>query len=415
LNDMRITALFFATLTVMQLFGQNNIKGALKLWEAGDFSRAYSMTQNILQKDPDNNEANYLQMKILFVQGQYKKALDIFSSLHTTFNEYSEAADLATEAYLHLHDYENAWEVADKNNISRSLYKELKDRPFSVIADRTLIISFLNDPQIPSIYWPGINGTLNGKKVSIRFDTGADFLVIGKSVAEKYGLQLKYEDQGMHGSSQVKMWHAIADRVTFGNELIFLNIPVTIMETLGEYVIFGTNMLEPFLTTVDYPNDRFIFTPRNRPELFVGHYKMLYPNQKTISFYLWQDHYMIAKGKFAGRDNLNLFFDSGLIALTEIDGKKAQASFNASRESLLKWRFDKSKMKQTTFFPTEYSLEVSGLNQPNTLVYYDNNLHRDRIFGGIRIDGLISHGWLKNYSWTIDFDKMEYSFGVKPE
>ena len=30
--------------------------------------------------------------------------------------------------------------------------------------------------------------------------------------------------------------------------------------------------------------------------------------------------------------------------------------------------------------------------------------------GGVRIDGLLSHAFLKNYSWTLDFDKHRYIF-----
>lgn len=399
----------------MRLFGQSDIKAALRQWEDGNFSQAYSMTGNILQNTPDNNEAKILQMKVLFVQGQYEKSLEVFYSLNSKFKKYSEATDLAAEAYLHLQDYENACNIAEKSKAFRpiySIYKELKDRPFSIAADRTFIVPFLDDPELPSNYWPGVNGTLNGKKASIRFDTGGGFLVLGKSAAEKYGIPLKYQDKGMQGSSQVKMWHSLADSMTFEGGLTFINIPVMIMETLGDYVIFGTNILEQFLTTVDYHNDRFIFTPRSKSELLTEHYERFCENLTTTPFYLWQDHYMIAKGKFADKDNLNLFFDSGVIALTEIDGKTEQASFTVSRETLLKWRFDKSKMKQTTFFPTASPLKVKGLIQPNTLIWYDHNLLKDRIFGGIRIDGLISHGWLKNYSWTIDFDKMEYGFGT---
>jgi len=352
-------------------------------------------------------------MKLSFIQGKYDQSLEWFALLNESYTNYREAVDLAFETYLHLRDYKQACLVADKNNNSSSrysLFQELKNRPFTVVADKTFIVPFLNDDQIPSLYWPGVNGTLNGIPVPIRFDTGADFLIIGKSIAEKYGVPLKYEDKGMHGTTKVTMWRAIADSLTFENGPAFLNVPVTIMESLGDYVIFGTSILEQFLTTVDYPNDRFIFTPGNKPELLAGHYLMLSSVQKTIPFFLWGDHYMIAKGSFAGRDSLNLFFDSGLIAMTEINGSLAQAPFTASRESLLEWGFDGSAMNQNAFYPTEYSIEIAGLSQPNTLVYYDNNLKKDRFFGGIRIDGLISHAWLKNYSWTIDFNKMEYSF-----
>ncbi|MHC4153050.1 MAG: hypothetical protein ACYSSP_13280 [Planctomycetota bacterium] len=53
-----------------------------------------------------------------------------------------------------------------------------------------------------------------------------------------------------------------------------------------------------------------------------------------------------------------------------------------------------------------------GLVQENALIWYDANLEEDRSFGGVRIDGLISHAFLSKYSWTIDFDKHEYIFGI---
>lgn len=412
---MKHIVLLLLTITVIKLFGQTDTNEAMTAWENGNVNQTILAIEKTLKKDQTNNDIRFLQMKALFVQGQYKRSLEAYSLLEKSYNKYSEAADLAVQAFIHLHDYGNALKISETNLLPNNEYlKERNIKPFTVKADKTYIVPFMNDSQLPSSLWPGVNGTLNGKKASIRFDTGGDYLVIGKGAAEKYGIQLIHTDKGMHGSSQVTTWHAIADSMVFEEGPVFFNIPVTIMESLGDYIIFGTNILEQFLSTVDYPNDRFIFTPRERPELFSDHYYKLLPqNQKIIPFYLWSDHYMIVKGKFAEHDSLNFFFDSGLIAITVIDGKPAQASFTASRDKLLQWGFDENKMKQTTFFPTSYALEVCGFSQPNTLVWYDHNLPKDRVFGGIRIDGLISHAWLKNYTWTIDFDQMKYTFGTR--
>jgi hypothetical protein len=38
----------------------------------------------------------------------------------------------------------------------------------------------------------------------------------------------------------------------------------------------------------------------------------------------------------------------------------------------------------------------------------------DQSFGGVRIDGLISHAFLKRFVWTIDFDAREYRFAAPP-
>jgi hypothetical protein len=32
-------------------------------------------------------------------------------------------------------------------------------------------------------------------------------------------------------------------------------------------------------------------------------------------------------------------------------------------------------------------------------------------FGGVRIDGLISHAFLRRYVWTIDFEARQFRFG----
>ena len=33
-------------------------------------------------------------------------------------------------------------------------------------------------------------------------------------------------------------------------------------------------------------------------------------------------------------------------------------------------------------------------------------------FGGVKCDLLISHGVIKNYAWTLDFEKMLYTFSL---
>jgi hypothetical protein len=35
-------------------------------------------------------------------------------------------------------------------------------------------------------------------------------------------------------------------------------------------------------------------------------------------------------------------------------------------------------------------------------------------FGGVRIDGLLSHDFLKAYAWTLDFDRGRYVFRSAP-
>lgn len=400
-------------ISLTKLSGQSDYESALNYWQNGEVLKAHNELVKIVNTSPGNEEAKYLLMKSFFIQGRYNEALEIFTKLNENFEKHSESVDLAIQAYIHLRDYNNAYLLAKQNDSKQLSYLEvLKNKRFTVIADRIYRVQFLHDDKISSDIWPGVTGRINGVQSLIRFDTGADYMIVGLTAAQKLGIELENETSGMHATSKISMWNSIIDSMSFDNGPSFLNVPVKVMADLGEHIIFGTNILEQLFTTIDYPNKLFIFTPRNNVQLIKEHHKLLSPNSINVPFFLWSDHYMTAKGKFGSNDGLNLFFDSGLIALTQIDGKVVQASFTASLESLIKWGFDKTNLNSSCFIPTDFSLSINNLVQPNTLVWYDANLKNDRNFGGIRIDGLISHSWLKNYSWTIDFDRMEYIFGM---
>jgi tetratricopeptide (TPR) repeat protein len=384
-------------------------------WAIGDILKAQLVAEDILKDAPMYNEALHLQSLILLVQGKYQQAVKTFSTIDTTYDKYSNVAAVMVEAYLHLNDLQNAYKLAKKVKRPDAGYIQKRaDKPFSCNANKTFIIPFDNDPnlEIPSNFFPSIDGKINQKEVNIGFDTGASFLGIGKEAAEELGISLGFKFIGKHGPRSVTHWRDIAEKLQLGDGLVFKNVPVAIAESLGQQVIFGTNILEQFLATIDYPNSRFILTPRNRKDLYQDHLALLPKKQEILPFYMWSDHYMFAKGSFNKIDNLNFFFDSGLVALTDINGKITQAPFTASKKKLISWGFGESKLNNSTFFPTEYPLAVKNLVQKNTLIWYDVNLEEDRNFGGVRIDGLISHGFLSKYSWTIDFDKHKYIFGV---
>jgi tetratricopeptide (TPR) repeat protein len=329
--------LFFTVMInigMLSLSGQNNLKTALKEWENGDIDRAQKIVLQLVNENHENEEAKHLLMKAWFVQGNYPDALKTYNSIKKGYRKYRECTDLAIQAYIHLNKYEDAVHIAEQNKSAQLSYlNDFKNRPFTVLADQTYHIPFLYDQQIPSDYWPGVEVKINGIACSIRFDTGADYMVVGLSAAQKLGIGLHHKTKSIHAATKVKAWHSILDSMVIDNGPSFLNIPVTVMASLGDYIIFGTNMLEPFLATIDYPNNQFILTPRSDSELIEGHFSNLTENSIKLPFWLWDDHYLIAKGRFANYENLNFFFDSGLIVLTEIDEKPVQAGFTASGQA----------------------------------------------------------------------------------
>jgi tetratricopeptide (TPR) repeat protein len=404
---------FLMLLACNDVIARTELEKGWRHWTNGDIPEAQSVAENILKDTPTDNEAMHLKSLSLFVQGKYHQAIANFSLMGSAYTRYDEVGRVIVDAYIHLNEPQNALKLAKQFKVkSVDYYQELADKPFVCHANKTFIIPFINDPQLPSKFFPGVTGKINGKELNIRFDTGGPFLVIGKEKVGDLGIELDHKSTGLHGAKRVTIWKSIADEMELGQGLVFRNIPVVIMESLGRYAIFGTNILEQFLSTMDYPNSRFILTPRNRKDLYSEHLALLPNKKETLPFYMWGDHYMFAKGSFNNIDGLNFFFDSGLVALEMFDGQLKQAAFSASKEKLIEWGFDQSQLDKTRFFPTQYPLGVKGLIQENTLIWYSGNLEKDRNFGGVRMDGLISHAFLSKYSWTIDFDKHEYIFGI---
>lgn len=406
--------IFFLMLFICNdVIAQTELEKGWSHWTNGDIPEAQSVAEKKLNDSPADDEALHLKSLSLFVRGKYHQAIANFSLMGSDYTGYNKVAKAMVDAYIHLNEPQNALKLARQLKMeSVDYYQELADKPFVCRADKTFIVPFIDDPQLPSKFFPGVAGKINGKELNIRFDTGGTFLVIGREKAEELGIKLDNKSTGMHGSNRVKTWKSIADEMELGKGLVFRNVPVVIMESLGQCAIFGTNILEQFLSTMDYPNSRFILTPRNRKDLYSEHLALLPNKRETLPFYMWGDHYMFAKGSFNNIDGLNFFFDSGLVALGMFDGQLKQAAFTASKEKLIKWGFDQSQLDKAMFFPTQYSLGVKSLIQENTLVWYSENLKKDRNFGGVRIDGLVSHAFLSKYSWTIDFDKHEYIFSI---
>ncbi len=408
------TAIIFLVLFAGgDVLGRTEIEKGWGHWTNGDIPEAQSVAENIFKSAPADNEALHLQSLSLLVQGKHREAIAAFSRMDAAYAKYDEAGRAIVDAYIHLNEPQNALKLVKQLKIeSVDYYQERADKPFACYANKTFVIPFVGDAQISSAFWPGVAGKINGKKVNIRLDTGGTFLVLGKEKAKELGIRPGHKGTGLHGTGRVTIWKGIADKMELAEGLVFENVPVVIMESLGRHAIFGTNILEQFLTTMDYPNARFILTPRNQKELYPEHMARLPRKKETVSFYMWGDHYMFAKGSFNNIGGLNFFFDSGLVALGMFDGQLKQAAFSASREKLTSWGFDQSQLDEATFLPTEYPLSVKGLTQDNTLIWYDVNLEKDRNFGGVRIDGLISHAFLCKYSWTMDFDNYQYIFGI---
>jgi hypothetical protein len=229
--------------------------------------------------------------------------------------------------------------------------------------------------------------------------------------AKDLGIVLDSAGRGYHGSHRASLSKGLARSFRLGGALLE-NVPVQGFSTLtGEqdFVIFGTNVLEPFLATLDYSRRRLILSPRGDPRR-EEHFRLLSGEGRVeVPFYLWGDHYLWARGGLGVHQDLNFFVDSGLVLLQPngADGLK-QAAFAARARDLTGWGVPLSETRKK-FFDSPLPLALGGIVEEGLMFYVEDRPSWSS-FGGVRIDGLLSHAFLSRRAWTLDFDRRQFIF-----
>lgn len=389
-------------------------KEAWQHWENGDFTKAEESARQLAKHKEFTQDALHIRINVLCAFGKYNEAVKLYNSLNSAYPKFTEVSGTLAEAYFHLNmpgESFNIYNSVDSLKKFAPSAKERYNNPLKLHSDKTYIVPF-DEKALYVKFIPAIKGSINNTEALLRFDTGGTFIIMGVEDAKKYNIELTNETTGQHAFDKTKTWLSSAKSIKLGDSIIIENSPVIVMESLKNFIIFGTNILEQFLTTIDYPNNRFIFTPRGNETLINEHYRLLTGEKEIIPFYMINDHYMIAKGSFNNFENLNWFIDSGLLALKpDSAGNIKQAGLNISKESLIKFGYPEEQLTENSFYIEENNkVSLGNLVQNDLMIFYNGKLRNDRKFGGVKTQGLLSHAFLSKYTWTIDFDKHQYQF-----
>ncbi|WP_128377618.1 hypothetical protein [Streptomyces cavernae] len=171
--------------------------------------------------------------------------------------------------------------------------------------------------------------------------------------------------------------------------------------------IIGTNILERFLTTVDAPNRRLVLSRRGDSIARARHLARLGAAQHVTPFGLWSDHLMIARGRIDEISGVNLFVDSGLVALTPDQG---QVAMLVPRRTLARWGVARPQTGRFAELPGTLAIGTASREGMTAYPVTDRVWREFGHWGGIRVDALISWGYLSHFAWTIDFERREYLF-----
>ncbi len=395
------------------------LKEAWSAWEDGEIVRAQTLARKALVALKESDEAHHLLILTAFVTGNYHEGLDHYRAIGARYRRLRELTEPVIDAHVHLGDIAAAAAFARaRREVPAVTVQRLEAhaaRALRVDLDGVGVVPFADHPLTE--YFPAFVAGINGHAITAHLDTGGAFLLMGPQRAAALGIRTANAGTGRAhlNLSRVEMSYGIAERFVLGGAVLH-NVPVEILSTLtgeNDWVIFGTNVLERFLSTMDYPNRRLILSRRGDGPAGAEHLAMLPSGRVPVPFYLWSDHFMFARGGLGERRDLNFFVDSGLVSLhPDGTGGTRQASFTSSARRFKEWGISGADINRDVFESRD-PLSLGSLREERPLFVV--GAAGDTTFGGVRIDGLISHAFFKRHTWTIDFDRHEYRFASRDD
>ncbi|NUM53768.1 MAG: aspartyl protease family protein [Candidatus Hydrogenedentes bacterium] len=382
-------------------------------WERGDFDDAREIAKGHLAEPNKADAARHMLLLCDFVLGRYAEALTWHNEISRSYPLLRALEPLVLDAHVHRRDIEAALRLArTSTSLPKHLERQLTwqfERPFAAELDGIAEIPFVENKLTE--YFPGFPATINGVELTAHVDTGGTYIIMGPERAKALGIETidAGTDRAHLGNQVVRLEVGVADTFNLGGVRMH-DVPVDVLSSLtgeSDFVIFGTNLLEPFLSTLDYPRKRLILSPRNNPGANEAHAALLETEGARIPFYLWSDHFMFARGGFGTTNGCNFFIDSGLVYVqNDSGGKPVQAAFTTSRAGFSRLGMGRHEVAQT-IFPLARPIRLGALEQDGLYGVVGSGQYE---MGGVRIDGLLSHAFLKRYAWTIDFDERAYIF-----
>ncbi|WP_346104395.1 retropepsin-like aspartic protease [Nonomuraea maheshkhaliensis] len=388
---------------------------AWRAWSRGDVAGCARHAETLSGPSRD-----HLLFLCHSVRQSYEKALSCYDALAAAGRAPRALDEPVVAAWLHLGRPDRAVEHVRRRHDTRPRAVEqtlrLLDsrlrRPLGVRLDGATTLPFADHELAP--YLPAVAATVDGVDVRAHLDTGAPFVVMGPRRAAETGVVTTMSGTDSHGAHRTELRHGTIAELRLGSASL-TNVPVQVLSTLvgpQDLVIIGTNVLEQFLSTFDQPRHRLILSPRRHPDAAAEHSRLLAdsPVAAELAFHLWADHYMFARGGFGPRDDLTFFIDSGLVHVDDAVDPPRQAGLLATSRRYRAWGVPRLLTTRPHFDSPE-PVSLGPLTHQAPLVAVASSRATPwRSFGGVRVDGVLTHAFLKAYAWTLDFDEGRYVF-----
>jgi hypothetical protein len=379
-------------------------------WQAGDAADALRLGERLASDPATADEGGHVVVLAAHVLGRYDEAIAAYGRIDSSYGRRKELRHAVYESYLHLGRAPEALRYADESAMPASAKQRaqaLVDAPLSVSMAGLVSLGFHQDALTP--HMPGVAGSVNGMPAVLRFDTGGTFVVMSPALATRHQVQSHECAQGFANLQATQVCYGAAN-LELGPVRV-VNAPVAVVSSLPAEVlgvplgpVLGTNLLAQFLATIDAPGQRLLLSRRGDEQAKTLHMNALGPSRSEIPFLLWSDHFIIARGGAGAHGDLNFFVDSGLVAVAE-DGE--QAGLLVPQSEAAAWAGVNDPGAVGTMVPVALPIRLGPASRSGqrAMILPDAAWKSFGTFGGIRVNALISYGFLKRQAWTLDFDR----------
>ena len=386
------------------------VRDLMAALEGGDAIRALELAQRAV-RGPNTDLVQEVIVRAAAALGDYDKSIAAYREMDRATRESAELDDVVLEAMLHADRVDEAADFAasaDVNSMARARAELRQEHPMSIAIDGVVEIPFHQDGLTPAM--PGFVVAINGEEHIGRIDTGGAFVHLSPVMADELGVETSECATGNANAQETKYCIGVVDVAVEG--VVMKNAPVSVIDSLpsGEVLggtlgpVLGTNFLQRFLSTIDPHAGRLILSPRGDATARASHFERLGPIVGRVPFLLVGDHFILAPGGYGDEEDLTYFVDSGLIAF---DSTGRQLTFMGTAELAQRWTGrDLTDGTPIVILDKEISLGEVRVTGGSLLVRGPDGPRIEEM-GGIRVDALISNGFLKNFAWTLDFDARE--------
>jgi len=388
-------------------------------YEVGHFEDALELLEPLLAEAPDV-EALLLASRIEYLTGHYDRAEELLLEVLEKEPDNVSALSKLVFVYYQTNRYERSRVIPAEALGGRriphlDMMQAFGDTPYRTEwrDGRETVVPFLvTDPL------PVIKAEVDGREVTVLIDTGGDSFILDPAIARELGIEIVASMMGMFaGGMEAEVGLAKAASLSLGGVTLH-SVPIAVLPTGGMEIgghtldgIVGTGVLKQFLSTLDYPNDRLVLRDRAGAADFYA--ATAGKVADTVPFYMQSTHFLLAPGSLNGVGGMLFHVDSGLagtpafsavrptldyvgIPVPEVEAH--EGSIGGGGGGFATGTFEVAELGLGNLTQTDLVGSFGGLPPQSYMML------------GFIEDGLISHNFLKAYSWTLDFDRMEMVF-----